>query len=227
VGDDGGRPDGSGFPHGLDGSTTDDVVEQDSRRFPAVNWRPSRSACAAILGTAGLLAGLAVGYAAGERQARNTAKPPQLPAASASPAAPAAAVAILAQSNGGCSAQVGHELQLGEQVTNQSGATVALRKVEAVLPLGGLRAVSEQWEPCGFLPTGQEQPGSRLAPGASIWFTVTFQVLRRCPRPLPVQFTIDYAWFTIGYDWHAQPAAASLPGFPDLGKVPYSGCPAH
>lgn len=224
--EDGSRPDGSGFPCSPDGSTTDDVVEQSGRRSPAVNWRPSRGA--AILGAAWLLVGLVAGYAAGERQERNTAKPPQRPLTSASPAAPAATVAPLTQSIGGCSAQVGHELQLGEQITNQSGATVALRKVEAILPLGGLRAVSQQWEPCGFLPTGQGQAGSRLAPGASTWFTVTFQVLRRCPGPFPVQFTIDYDWFTTGYDWRAQPVAtASLPGFPDLSEVPYSGCPAH
>lgn len=37
------------------------------------------------------------------------------------------------------------------------------------------------------------------------------------PEPVSVQFTVDY-------ESRGQPAAASLPGFPDLGQVPYSGC---
>jgi len=38
--------------------------------------------------------------------------------------------------------------------------------------------------------------------------------------PAPVQFTV-------GYLAQGRPAAASLPGFPDLSQVPYSGCPAN
>jgi hypothetical protein len=43
-------------------------------------------------------------------------------------------------------------------------------------------------------------------------------VLVRCPKPLPVQFTLHY-------DQQGRLAAIRLPGFPDLGQVPYSGCP--
>jgi hypothetical protein len=50
--------------------------------------------------------------------------------------------------------------------------------------------------------------------------TVTFQVLVKCPGPLPVQFTV-------GYDVGGQHAVATLPGFPDLSQVPYKGCPAN
>lgn len=45
----------------------DDVIEQGGRRFPALNWRPSRGAV--ILGAAGLVAGLVAGYATGAHQA--------------------------------------------------------------------------------------------------------------------------------------------------------------
>ena len=87
-----------------------------------------------------------------------------------------------------------------------------------MLPLGGLRALSQQWGPCGVLPRSQD-PASvyLLAPGASTWLTVTFQVLKRCPGPDPVQFTVVY-------DWNGQRAAAILPGFSDLTQVPYTGC---
>lgn len=195
----------------------DDIVEQGGRRLPALAWRPSRGA--AVLAAFALLAGLAAGYAAGERQA-GSARPPQRPGTSAaSRASPATGIPALTQGNGGCSAQIGRELQLGEQVTNQSATDVTLRQVEAVLPLGGLRAISQRWAPCGALPTGQALAGNRLPPGASTWFTVTFKVLLGCPRPLPVQFTVDY-------DWYGQAAVARLPGFPDLREVPYAGCPA-
>ena len=109
--------------------------------------------------------------------------------------------------------------ELGVQVTNLSAAGITLSRVEAILPLGGLRAISQQGGPCGALPAARDLVGNSLAPGASTWFTMTFKVLMKCPGPLPVQFTVDYAS-------SGQPAAASLPGFPDLSQVPYTGCPA-
>ena len=42
----------------------------------------------------------------------------------------------------------------------------------------------------------------------------------RCPAPAPVQFTVDYLA-------QGRSFTASLPGFADLGQVPYSGCPRH
>lgn len=87
-----------------------------------------------------------------------------------------------------------------------------------MVPTGGLRAISQQWGPCGALPAGQFLLSGPLAPGDSTWFTVTFKVLVKCPGPLPVQFTV-------GYDVGGQHAVATLPGFPDLSQVPYAGCP--
>jgi hypothetical protein len=178
-----------------------------------------------ILTAVGLLAGLAAGYAAGERHgASRGASSPALsrPTVTAAPTtAPATLDPTLAltQVPGGCSVQMGRELQLGVQVTNQSAAEVTLRRVEAVLPLGGLKAVSQQWAPCGALPADPNSPANSLPVGASAWFTVTFKVLLRCPGPLPVEFAIDY-------DMQGQPFHASIPGFSDLGHVPYTGCAA-
>jgi hypothetical protein len=170
-----------------------------------------------------LLAGLAVGYAAGARHAGEPAVPPSpSPSRAAAPAAPFAAGGFpLSQSGPQCSVQTGRDLQVGLQITNLSSAAVRLRRVGVVLPLGGLRVTSQAWGPCGQLPAAGKTPGrtlhSALGPGASAWFTVTFQVLVRCPQPLPVQFTLDY-------DQQGRRAAIRLPGFPDLGEVPYSGC---
>ena len=196
-------------------------MEQGGRHFPSLNWRPPRGA--AILLAAGLVIGLVAGYAAGYRQAPRNASPSAASPGSASPApslatgtaVPYAGGPALTQATGTCSSQSGRELQLGVQVTNGSAAEIELGLVHAVLPLGGLRAISQQWAPCGALEVGQVP--AALGPGNSTWFSVTFQVLVKCPGPLPVQFTVDYT--SAG-----QSAAVNLPGFPDLGQVRYTGC---
>lgn len=214
-----------------------DVVEQGGRRlFPSLNWRPPwrPPRAAAILLAVGLIAGLAAGYAAGYHQAPRNASAP--PTASASPAppvpAPAPQVVIkgtairgtgtvftdglaLTQDTGTCSVQSGRELQLGVQVTNTSTEPIGLRRIRTVFPLSGLKVVSQRWAPCGA--TGAVQVPVILGPGDSTWFSVTVQVLVPCPAPLPVQFTVSYTYA-------GQAAIVNLPGFPDLGQVPYTGC---
>jgi hypothetical protein len=205
-----------------DGSQQDDVVEQGGRRLPSLNWRPpnwrSRRG-AAVLVAIGLVAGLAVGYAVGNRQVPQVPRSAGAPRLAPSPASPGLSLTdgspALTQAIGTCAVQNGRELQLGVQITNQSTANVTLSLVHPVLPLGGLKWISQQWAPCSTLPTGEDP--AVLTPGASTWFSVTFDVLVRCPGPLPVQFMVDYLV-------NGQSAAVSLPGFPDLGQVPYTGC---
>ena len=210
-----------------DDPRADDVVELGGRRFLPPGWRPSRGA--GVLAVAALIAGLAAGYAAGDRHARGSAALPR-PAGTATPSASPASVPAatfsfansppLIQDTAACSAQTGRELQLGVQVTNRSAAPLTLQTARAVLPMGGLKQVTQQWAPCGALPDGLIPAGDILQPGARTWLTVTFKVQVRCPAPAPVQFTV-------GYLAQGRPAAASLPGFPDLSQVPYSGCPAN
>ena len=213
-----------------------DVVEQGGRRtFPSLNrlsmnWRPPRGA--AMLLAVGLIIGLAAGYAAGYRQAPRNATAP--PTASASPAPPVPAplqtvvkgAAItgtvltgglaLTQDTGTCSAvQSGRELQLGVQVTNRSAEPIGLGRIRTVLPLSGLKVVSQQWAPCGAI--GAVQVPDTLGPGDSTWLSVIVQVLVACPAPIPVQFAV-------GYTYAGKAATVNLPGFPDLGQVPYTGC---
>jgi hypothetical protein len=209
-----------------------DVVEQGGRRFfPSLNWRPPwrPPRGAAILLAVGLVIGLAAGYAAGYRQAPRNASAP--PTASASPALlvppPAPQIVIkgtgtvltggpaLTQDTGTCSVQSGRELQLGVRVTNRSAEPIGLRRIRTVFPLSGLKVVSQQWAPCGA--TGAVQVPVILGPGASTWFSVTVEVLVACPAPLPVQFAVSYTYA-------GEAATANLPGFPDLGQVPYTGC---
>jgi hypothetical protein len=208
-------------PPGTGGSPAgDDVLEMGRRRRPVPRWRPPTAAL--VLAAAALLAGLAVGYAAGDRHAGKPVSPSRT--AAASPPAPifAAGGFPLSQSGPECSAQIGDELQLGLEVTNLSATAITLRRVRVVLPLGGLRATAQAWGPCGELPGAGEVPGHALpptlGPGASAWFTVTFQVLVRCPGPLPVQFTLVF-------DQNGRSAGAMpLPSFPDLSQVPYGTC---
>jgi hypothetical protein len=230
---DGSQQQGPEFPPGGD-NADGDVVEQGGGRRPSpnwrrLNWRPANWRSprgGAILLAVGLVAGLAVGYTAGDRQTSRSVSPQRPAPAPASASASASASPglsltagspALIQAIGTCAVQNGRELQLGVQVTNQSTADITLSLVRPVLPLGGLKWISQQWAPCSTLPTGQDP--AVLTPGASTWFSVTFDVLVRCPGPLPVQFTVDYVL-------DGRSAATSLPGFPDLGQVPYAGCAA-
>lgn len=192
----------------------DDVLEMGRRRGPVLRWRPPTAAL--VLAAVALLAGLGVGYAAGVRHAGNPPAPPR-PAASQTTPSFAVGGFPLSQTGPGCSAQTGNELQLGLEVTNLWDTPLTLRRVEVMLPMGGLKATSQAWGPCGDLPAPGEVLALTLGPGASAWFTVTFRVLVRCPQPLPVHFVLDY-------DQSGQPAAMPLPSFPDLGQVSYGKC---
>ncbi len=190
--------------------------------------RPSRGA--AVLAAAALVVGLVAGYAAGNRQVHGDAAvpaptasgptvSPASPASSPSPIFPFAVSSALIQGTGACSVQSGRHLALGVQFSNQSAVPVTLRSVRAVLPLGGLTAGAWHWAPCGALPQTLAAQGDEiLQPGASTWLTMTFTVKAGCPGPLPVQFTVGYLAPGRSY-------TGSLPGFPDLGQVPYTGCP--
>jgi hypothetical protein len=217
----------------------DDVIEQKGSRWPLLpglpGWRPTRGASA--LAVAALVVGLVAGYAAGNRHVHGAASPsnpasavtasvtPPAPVP-ATPSVPAPAVTFLfagasalTQDTGACSAQTGRDLQLGVQITNQSTTSVTLQTARAVLPIDGmLKQITHRWGPCGALPATLIQAyGSILQPGASTWLTVTFKVEVRCPAPSPVLFSV-------GYLAQGHRAVASLPGFSDLGEVPYSGC---
>lgn len=206
-----------------------DVVGQDGGRFRFPDWRPSRlSRGGAILAAFTLVVGLTAGYAAGQlRPGNRAAAPPPRPRTAASSVTPPVAISpvaispALTQNATGCSAQVGRNLlQLGVPVTNQSATAVTLGWIDVTTPLGGLRIISQQWGPCGALPTSQEMVGNKLAAGDTIWLTATFKVLVKCPGPLPVQFSV-------GYDADGSDASARLPGFSDLSQVPYTGCPPN
>jgi hypothetical protein len=195
-----------------------DILEMDRGRITVLSHRPPL--VAVILAAVTLLAGLAVGYAVGQRHVKNAVAAPRFPVTA--PAAPGAAGAAgaLGQTDRQCSVQIGHTLQLGVQVTNQSATGVTLRRVQAVLPLaGGLKATGQAWGPCGeLLGANGGVPDTTLPPGGSTWFTVTFKVLVKCPGAFPVQFTLDY-------DQLGRAATVNLPGFADLGQVPYASCP--
>ena len=207
------------------GGYGDDVVEQGGgRRLRLPQWRPSRAA--AVLAAAALVIGLAAGYTAGHRHARSAVALPK-PTVTASPSASSVSASgsvfsstfspALTQGTGACSVQSGQELQLGVQVTNQSTEPITLQTARAVLPLGGLRQVTWQWATCGAIPAGVTEVFVVLLPGQSTWLSATFKVQVHCPGPAPVQFTV-------GYQQQGRSVTASLPGFPDLGEVPYSGC---
>jgi hypothetical protein len=191
-----------------------DVVHQGDR--------PSRGlAFAAGLAVAALVLGLAVGYGVGRNQAPS--RPAAVPSARSSTAAatsppPVFGLPELGQSGQQCAEQIGRRLQLGVQVTNESASSVRLSNVRVILPLHGLKPTAHAWGTCGQLPGLPSPQATLVSAGGSAWFTVTFRVLERCPGALPVQFLLSY-------DWGGSTKTVRLPGFVDLGHVPYSGCP--
>jgi hypothetical protein len=255
-----------------------DVLEQDGgpqlpgwvrlpRWLSALGPRPSRGA-AAILGIAGLIIGLAAGYALGDRHTGQVVRPLPPAAASAAPSAVASSAAAagqpavpggsgnsstyfgtlgltaLVQTGRECSAQQGRYLQLGVEVINLSATAVTLGQVKPILPIGGLRVLSQQWAPCGTLSSsvpaanggaivyvgpaaGATEAASAIAAagaavlpqGAAAWLSATFRVQIACPGPLPVQFKVSY-------QENGRTLTAKLPGFSDLSQVPYTGCKA-
>ena len=154
------------------------------RWLPARGGRPSR--VAAIVGVAGLVVGLAAGYAVGYRHLGQAVRPARAAAAGAVPSAAAGSAALvytpkppggrryyssnlgialpsgLAQTGGACSVQRGQELQVGVEVINLSETSVTLGQVRPVLPRGGLRLVSHQWAPCGALAPWQAAGGGMI-----------------------------------------------------------------
>jgi hypothetical protein len=208
-----GVPAGLGESPGAAGDA--DVIEMSGHlpRWP----RGTARGRAISIALAVLAAGLLLGFAGGHLQARSNGRPARA-ATSAATVFPVGGTAIIMTGNR-CAVQLGHALQLGVEVVNRSDGTVALRQIEPVLPLGGLKAVASRWGTCGALPGLGSGPGqaTALGPGATIWLTVTFDVMVGCPQPLPVQFKISYAQA-------GRLVTAELPGFPDLGQVQYDNC---
>jgi hypothetical protein len=204
-----------------------DVLEHGGRPLPSLRWwpfrrqRPGISGTAVLLTVAGLLIGAVAGYTAGDRHGRATTA---APAGAPTSPAPAGTGYTLGQSGNECSAQRGSALQLGIQVTNESSAPLTLLEAAVTLPLRGLRVTAVAWGPCGQLPSTTEDPPLSdateryLPPGASSWLNVTVAVLVTCPGALPVQFTVTYK-----QDFRA--SSVRLPGFADLGHIPYRSCP--
>jgi hypothetical protein len=155
-----------------------------------------------------VVAAAAAGYLFGTRH--HTVAPAPAPV----PANPGTAVPITVTDRR-CSVQSKDRLQLGIEIVNRSAAALTLDGVDAVLPLRGLRATATTWGTCGQLPpaAGDIYP---VAAGGTGWLTITFDVLVACPGPLPVQFRVHYT--QVGTS-----GTADLPGFDDLGDVPYAG----
>jgi hypothetical protein len=155
------------------------------------------------------------GYLFGSRHRDATATP----RAPSSPTAQAGTQPI-AGTGKRCSAQLKDQLQLGIEIINQSTTTTTLRQVQAVLPLSGLRATVSTWGSCGQLRASQSGDDYPLPAGATAWLAVTFDILVPCPGSRPVRFRVNYT--QVG-----ESATADLPGFADLGDVPYTSakCP--
>lgn len=175
-----------------------------------------------VLGVAAAaLVGLLVGYGVGHHRAPTRTVRATVPTTSATHLVRSALPVIgpaFAQTGATCSVQHGHRLQLGIQIENQTTSVIHVTRVRTSEPLHGLHPLATQVGTCGEvrgLPVSFDP--SAVSAGAATWLTVTVQVLVRCPAPYPVQFVVRY-----GQGDHS--SVEALPGFVDLGHVPYTGC---
>jgi hypothetical protein len=185
----------------------------EGREFDVIESSPEpRRSRPAV--TAGLVVAFTVGAVAGYLVAtRHGRAPTPAPSATADEADEADPPITITGPR--CSLQVGKQLQLGVEITNQSGTTATLREIQASLPLEGLRATASTWGTCGQLSPKPANTPLPLPAGAATWLTMTFDVLDPCPAPLPVRFTVTY-------DRGHGPETVDVPAFNDLGDVPYT-----
>lgn len=129
------------------------------------------------------------------------------------------AATVIGLTGARCATQVGNDLDLGVEISNQTRGAITLGPIRPMFPLGGLRAVSSGVGTCGALPPVQMPSSPSLAPGATEWIHTTIAVRYTCPEPLPV-------WFRVRYASARQTGTAVLVAFPDLGPVSYRHCSA-
>jgi hypothetical protein len=192
-----------------------DVIELGGRapRWPWLRW-PGPTVG---VGLAALVVGLLLGYAGGGHLQAGTKHTPAPAASQAVTTGPLLDTTGITVTGARCAVQLGHTLQLGIEIVNQSGRAVMLRQVAPVVPLSGMRAVSARWGPCGTLPQPVPPQNTSLEPGATRWLTVTFRVLVHCPEPFPVLFQVTYAQ-------SGRTMTTEFDSFPDLGQVRYNNC---
>ena len=199
------------------GDAHGDVIHGRTAR-PPTRWSLRPSWLAALLAAA-LAAGIGIGYLIGRPDHHHR------PAAVATTPLPAgSALAEIPQLNPPddyCSGVLpGRRLMLGALVVNSTSRPLVLTKLSGSFPLGGLQLVDTQVGQCDN-NASERVDGHRVEPSAEVWLTLIVDVMgTSCPGPLPVGFVLDY---TVDGAPHSQ----ELAGFPDLGGVPFPGCPTQ
>ncbi len=198
---------------------TDDVV--DHRSTPVVDLLRRRRVLVGVL-VVTLAVGIGLGFLSGKHAAGSGAaatKTVVREVTAPRPAPSSGPFNALIGTGARCSAQQGHQLQLGVEVRNELDVPVTLDGVRVPYAAGDqLRPVGSARGACGELAGSDNGvEGYEVAVGAPVWLTVTVDVLTDCPGPLHLTILLSY-------EQAGQSATTSLAAFPDLGGVPYTGC---
>ena len=118
-----------------------------------------------------------------------------------------------------CSLQNGHQLQLGDEVSNglEVRSPWSVCEFPTAPVMNSDRSAAYEAPVARYPALTMTSPVTASLSGASVWLTVTVDVLTGCPTPLHLTILLDYSQ-------NGHTATARLADFPDLGDVPYTGC---
>lgn len=108
--------------------------------------------------------------------------------------------------------EVGHQLQLGIEITNDTRHTVSLKAVGVDGPIPGLSVRAKQFGRCGVV--GGNTAPQPLAPGNSTWISATFD------DHLPCRVSWSSIIFTVHYD----DGLTATGGFSYLPDIAFPAC---
>ena len=198
-------------PADLAGTTTHviDMGQQpiDSRR--RLPWRLFAAAAAVVVVVAGV-----VGYVIGDQHgaAMTMARPLVSPTRVVEP------LSTVSVTGRQCAVEVGHQLQVGIEITNDTRQTVSLKAIDVDAPLPGFNVRAKQFGTCGVV--GGNTGPQPLAPGNSTWISATFDNHLSCQGPSSSNISTASIIFTVHYD----DGLTATGGFSNLPDIALPAC---
>ena len=184
--------------------TTNHVIDMGQQPIDSRRQLPWRVLAAVVLVVVAGVAGYVIGdhHGAAMTSARPLVSPTRV-------VEPLSTVSVTGRQ---CAVEVGHQLQLGIEITNDTRHTVSLKAIDVDVPFPGLSVRAKQFGTCGVV--GGNTGPQPLAPGNSTWISATFD------NHLPCRVSSSEITFRADYD----DGLTATGGFSNLPDVAFAGC---